>query len=124
MLRFPERWEIRAPRTTTTDVTTGNPVPGPRPTPVEVNGSLEQRFPDSDQREVGEVIADQRVLVLEPAAKSKVAGGITKQHQAIGPDGTVWSIVRVPVPRKRRRPSAPIRYLALVVRRSTDIKEN
>lgn len=141
MLRFPERWQIRAPRLTTIDATTGNPVPGPKPTSVEVRGSLEQRFPDSDQREVGKVIADQRLLVLEPRAAAKIAAAagvmpadvpftlgiadvLTEDFKAIGPDGTVWSIVRVPLTRRRRRASAPIRYHALVVRRSTDIKEN
>lgn len=123
MARFVEPWQIRPPRPTTTDPSTGNPIVGPAPDPVAVKGSLEQRFPRTEQREAGTVLADERVLLLESAAEQKVAGGITQAHKAIGPDGTVWSIVRIPTPRRRRRPSAPTRYLALIVRRATDIKE-
>lgn len=121
-MQFPEVWSIRAPRPSTIDSTTGNPIPGVAPAPVQVRGSLEQRWPRTEQRESGTVLADERVLLLEPAAARKVPP-ISEQHKAIGPDGTVWSVVRVPQFRRRRRPSAPIRYVALVVRRSTDIKE-
>lgn len=121
-MQFPEVWSIRAPRPSTIDPTTGNPIPGVAPAPVQVRGSLEQRWPRTEQRESGTVLADERVLLLEPAAARKVPP-ISEQHKVIGPDGTVWSVVRVPQFRRRRRPSAPIRYVALVVRRSTDIKE-
>ncbi len=122
-LRFDEQWAIRPPRPTTVDESTGNPIVGAAPDLIEVLGSLEQRFPRTEQREVGTTLVDEQVLLLAPAAETVVPGGITPSHKAIGPDGTVWSIVRIPKPRRRRRPSAPTRYLALVVRRATDIKE-
>lgn len=122
-LRFDEQWQIRPPRPMTVDESTGNPIAGTAPDPIDVRGSLEQRFPRTEQREVGDALVDEQVLLLAPAADTAVPGGITAAHKAIGPDGTVWSIVRIPKPRRRRRPSAPTRYLALVVRRATDIKE-
>lgn len=123
MGRFVESWRVRPPRPTTVDPSTGNPIVGQAPDPIEVKGSLEQRFPRTEQHEAGSVLVDEQVLLLEPAADQLVPGGITQAHKAIGPDGTVWSIVRVPTRRRRRRPSAPTRYLALIVRRATDIKE-
>lgn len=123
-MQFPERWHIRPPRTAVVDDVTGNAIPGPPPDPILVMGSLEQRFPRQEQREVGSTIVDENLLLLHPSAQSLVPGGITKNHKAIGPDGVVWSIVRLPRERRRRRPNAPIRYLALVIRRATDIKES
>ncbi|WLP91322.1 hypothetical protein [Gordonia sp. NB41Y] len=123
MISFPEDWAIRPPRPTITDPSTGNPIPGPRPDPIAVKASLEERFPRPDQRQVGTAIVDEAWLLVEPAAETKVPGGITKDHKVIGPDGTVWSIVRLPRPRRRRRVGAPTRYIALVIRTATDIKE-
>lgn len=122
-MQFPERWQIRPPRPSTVDESTGNPIPGPKPDPITVMGSLEQRFPRQEQHEVGTAIADENLLLLHPSAQALVPGGITKDHKAIGPDGIVWSIVRLPRERRRRRPNAPIRYLAVVIRRATDIQE-
>ncbi|WP_336791775.1 hypothetical protein [Gordonia malaquae] len=123
MLAFPEEWGIRPPRSWTVDPSTGNRRPGQRPDAVPVRASLEQRFPANEQKSIrNDVVSDERILLLHPGADRKV-GGITNEHQAIAPDGTVWSIVLEPNPRRRRRFGAPTRYIALVIRRATDIKE-
>lgn len=123
-MRFPEQWAIRPPRPTTVDEGTGNCRPGPAPDPILVRGSLEQRFPRTDEKLLpGGVVAAEALLLLHPSAENKIPGPITLEHRAISPDGEVWSIVRIPKARKRRRASAPTRYIALVIRRATDIKE-
>ncbi|MGB6246108.1 hypothetical protein [Gordonia sp. (in: high G+C Gram-positive bacteria)] len=124
-MNFPEQWKVRAPRPTTVDPSTGNRRPGPAPAAVTVWATLEERFPRTDEKQLpGPVVAAEAFLLLHPSAEKKVAGGITLHHQVISPEGEVWSIVRLPRPRKRRRLLAPTRYIALVVRRATDIKEN
>ncbi len=129
-MRFIQRWQVRAPRPTVVDLSTGNRIPGPAPAAVPVWGVLQERFPENMQTEMGTgvrshpargVVVDQPLLCLEPAA---AALGITTAHQVIGPDGAVWSVVRIPVHRHRHRFwSRPVRYVALYVRRSTDIIE-
>lgn len=115
--------QVRPPRPTTIDPGTGNPRPGGKPDAIHVMGSLEQRYPRTEQSEVGLTLVDEDVLMLEPATATMVPGGITEAHKVIGPDGAVWSIVRVPRLRRPRRTGAPLRYVALIVRRSTDIEE-
>lgn len=123
-MNFPEPWAVRGPRPTTTDPTTGNRRPGAAPPAVTVWGTLEERFPRTDEKLLPtKVVAVEALLLLHPGSDSKVPGGITLQHTVVSPDGEVWTIVRLPKRRKRRRLLAPTRYIALVVRRATDIKE-
>ena len=70
---------------------------------------------------VTEVRSGERALI--EAQLSARAGQLLRLRE-IGPDGAVWSVVRIPVHRHRHRFwSPPVRYVALYVRRSTDIIE-
>ena len=123
-MNFPEQWKLRGPRPTTVDPVTGNSRPGPAPAPVLVWGTREERFPRTEETLLpNQVVAAESLLLLHPAAETAVPGGITLRHSLVDPAGDVWTIVRIPRHRKRRRYFAPTRYIALVIRRATDLKE-
>ncbi|MFT3661991.1 MAG: hypothetical protein QM809_11475 [Gordonia sp. (in: high G+C Gram-positive bacteria)] len=123
MVRLSQVWKARAPRQVTEDPVTGNRRPGPAPTPFEVRAEPGERFPQTMQTEIADdVAAEEQILVVDP---SPAALAITDEHQVIDPGGVVWSIVRIPRVRRRRTgwTRAP-RYVVLIIRRSTDIKES
>ncbi|MFT4127295.1 MAG: hypothetical protein QM662_13840 [Gordonia sp. (in: high G+C Gram-positive bacteria)] len=122
MMQFPERWELRPPRTTVADPVTGNRLPGAPAAAISVAATWEQRFPRTEARQVGAggEILDESELLVHPAAADI---GITTDWTATSPAGDVYAIVRIPRVRRRRRPLAPPRYVALVIRRATNIPQ-
>lgn len=123
---FPEVWQIRPPRPFVYDPSTGNRRPGGKPNPVPVNGLLQQRFPRTEQSDVGTSGGrlDERTLLLDPKIVADLGRDLTTDDVAIGPDDLVWHIDRAPVPRRPVRGRRTPRYLAVMVRRATDIKES
>lgn len=125
-MKFPELWRIRPPRPTEVDGSTGNPKPGPKPDPVEVRGLLQQRYPRTEQEQIdNQRTVDTRVLLLHPHTLD--AGHLgrrpTPADQAIDAEDTVWHIVRESNVRRPNRGNRTPKYIAVIVRRSTDIKE-
>lgn len=125
-MKFPESWLIRPPRPTVTDDSTGNQRPGPKPTPVPVKGLLQQRYPRTEQEQVDENrTLDTRLLLLHPnvLTAAKLGRQPTPADVAIDANETVWHIVRETNVRKPNRGRRTPKYIAVIVRRTTDIKE-
>lgn len=120
---YDQGWKILAPRPFTLDQSTGNRRPGTKPTPVDVGAVPAERYPLTAQRELSETAAvDEQLLLVEPTAGALM---LTNRHHMIDPAGVVWSIVRIPRLRQRRRSSwtRTPRYIVVVIRQATDIKE-
>lgn len=125
-MRFPEAWAIRPPRPTTVDPSTGNKRPGAKPDPVPVRGLLQQRYPRTEQEQIDkDRTVDTRVLLLHPEilTEAKLGRAPLETDVAIAPDLEVWQIVRDPNVRRPNRGVRAPKYIAVIVRRATDIKE-
>ena len=123
---FADQWKVRPARPTVVNPTTGRPLPvaGDPPPAESVTGELQQEFPRTEQKELGnDVVVDERMLLLDPSILIKLSREPGPGDVAIGPDETVWSIVRVGQVRKRGRRGRDPKYVVVIVRRATDIKE-
>lgn len=123
-MHFPEQWFIRPPRTTVTDDSTGNKRPGPKPNKVAVGGLLQQRFPRTEQTQIGEDrVVSEELLLLDPVITRRLGRPVSDADVAINAAGDVYRIARDPKIRRPVRGRRTEKYVALVVSTASDIKE-
>lgn len=63
------------------------------------------------------------MLLLDPVILKRLGRDITTRDVAIGPDGGVWRIVRLPLARRRVRGRRDTRFVVAIIHRASDIKE-
>lgn len=127
---FREKWTVLLPGPTTTDPSTGNPIPGD---PVEVpwTGLLQQRTLTSpDQEDFGDGVTTERLtLLLDPGLPTTLERRARLRFDgpaevsdivAVGDTVTVQGAPRVRRPARRSRRAA---YIAAIVRHASDMKE-
>lgn len=116
-MRFPERWEIHFPGEPVLDPVTGNRRPGSPPEPRPVKGLWQQVNPATAQEEFGvAALVDDGVLLLSPSAV------LDETCSVVGPDGTWWRCVTRPRTRRRVRGARSSKYIAVIVRQTSDMK--
>lgn len=121
-MRFPERWRIREPGAVVFDPSTGNRRPGPPAADVVCRGVLQQRQLSASSIDAGSSeISDGHVvmtyvLMLEPSAP-------TPSSRAVLLDDADNTYQVVASPRVRKPVGGRPVYIAVMVRRSSDMKE-